>query len=253
MILCDSNKDARYAVIDIFSAVDLEHAEELRHSYQTYERYWKGFRDYRWVILCDEEAGDAGFWKEKLSFIDREFEIYPTFSNSEWPQRERMLASFVLRAPFISKSKYFCKVDTDAFLTRDFAIKSEWMDGSVYVSSPWSYSKPANVLETLDNWADKTELCIYPRLNIEYDPTWSRVVYPRIISYFYLGLTDWHQWLATIVGLRLPFPSQDTLAFYVAERTKSKTKKVRFKGLGWNHCGSGGKKLENAVRGVMSE
>lgn len=78
-------------------------------------------------------------------------------------------------------------------------------------------------------------------------------MYPRIISYFYLGLTSWHKWLATLNGLRLPYPSQDTVAFYVAERMKARTRKVRFKGYGWSHCGRGGEKLVNAVRGVMGE
>lgn len=251
MTLCDLSQGSESLLnTDIFSAVDIEHAEELRHSYQTYKRLWKGFGDNRWVILYDSLSGDEEFWRDKLSFIDRDFELHPV-GYANWPQRERMLSSFVFDAPRIAKTEYFVKVDTDAFLTREFAIKSEWLDGSVYVSSPWSYSKPANVLETLDDWADSTELCIYPRLDIPYDETWSRVVYPRIISYFYIGLTEWHRWVASLCGDRLPFPSQDTLAFYVAERMKAKTKKVRFKGLGWGHTTR--RKLEASVRGVIGE
>lgn len=252
MILFESGQEIESApMIDVFTAVDLEHVRELRHSYRTYEKFWKGFKDYRWVILYDEYTGDEAFWRNELEFVERDYELHPTESG-DWPQREKMLSSFVRTAPKLAKQKYFIKVDTDAFLTREFAINPKWLEGDpVYVSSPWSYSKPANVLETLDDWADKTELCIYPRLDIPYDPTWSRVIYPRIISYFYLGRTDWHQWLATLVGVKLPFPSQDTLAFYVAERTKAFYRKVRMNGLGWAHCR--GKKLENAVRGVLGE
>lgn len=230
---------------------DAEHHAEHKVSAETLIKNCPQLTEVPWVVAADSDVYEKLSWVNGLSKV----QIVEVNSPKEWPQRERMLAALTLQAPQYIRTKYLLKLDTDAICTSPQVgfPRNEWFEGDpVYVASGWSYSKPADAIQRLDDWADTVpELASYPRLNIPFDPASSRVAHKRCISWLYFGRTDWHQWAARILGERLPVPSHDTCLHFLAERTKQFYRHVRFSKLGWHHIGRGGKRLEQAVKEVL--
>lgn len=238
--------------ITLVAAFDAPHYLEWRTSMGVWNKNCPQLFDMPWALIADDDIYETvvSDWRHSGARIER------VTSPKEWPQRERMLSVFVRQAPFLVETSHFLKLDTDCVCAAPQKLFPDpaWFEGDpVFISSGWNYSKPANVIETLDNWwdtmPDLAKDC--PRLDLPYDPTWSRIVHKRIISFLYIGCTSWHRWLAGIVGERLPFPSQDSVCWFAAERTKAFYRKVRFSKLGWRHVGSGGERLKRAVEEAL--
>lgn len=161
-------------------------------------------------------------------------------------QRERMLSSFVFLAPWLVKTRWMLKLDTDCFAVR---ANSDWCDAKqiapneegqepVLWAGGWGYTKPANAIKTLDDWGDTVQsLRIFPRLDLPFDPKARAVTTPgRIISYVFFGNVSWLKW-ASELCCRLPVPSQDTYLWYLAKRCGRFYRTSRMHRLGWEHRG----------------
>lgn len=228
------------------AVVDREHIEELKITLVAWRRFCPEIYNSKWCIIADDDVYDDAV---RLGLG----EVHPLISPFGWPQRERALSAFVKQVPYSLNTPYFLKVDTDCFPTKRVAIpKSEWfIDDPVFISSPWGYTKPNNAIEKLDDWGDTCGMRLYPRLDLPYDMASNKICHSRIISYLYFGRTDWHREVADKVTDRLPVPSQDTLTWYVAARTRQKYLTVKFKRLGFAHVGRGGERLRAAVSEAM--
>ena len=228
-------------------ALDQEHLQEFKTVWPTW-RLRPEIMGSPLLLIIDHHNGDSAWWHEQLEFLDHE-----NASLRDWPwycdvnqmtplgpfdsQREKMLSSLVF-APLVIRTPWFCKLDTDCVSTGSGPwIDPKWFENDpVFIASPWSYSKPSNAHQILDDWCDGVpELVKYPRLNLPCDPESRLVKCRRIISWQYFGRTDWHQWLAGLCGHRLPLPSHDTLTWHVAERTGAFYRKVKLKEYGWAH------------------
>lgn len=231
--------------VTLASVLDIQHYEEWLLTSPLIRKFCPKVP---WVVVVDVSQRSLSEWRILLAQF--EVSVYPSITPAAWPQRERMLSEFCLNIPHLVRTKWFFKADADAFPTKPCnLIEKEWVrDDPVLCSSKWMYSKPSNVIEKLDDWGDTVdELKHFPRLDLPYDPANKHVSHARIISYAYLGLTEWHRWASRLFKGRLPFPSQDTCHFYIAKRTNALWRHVYFKKMGWRHVGNGGERLKRAV------
>lgn len=247
-------------------AMDREHLQEFKTVWPTWRLRPEIMGNHLMILasdsvcplpggICVNPPNPAHWWLKELAFLD-----HPSWGLSVWPwpgigpfesQRENMLSAFVY-APWNIQTKWFCKLDTDCVSTGSGPwIDPKWFENDpVFIASPWSYSKPSNAHQILDDWCDGVpELAKYPRLNLPFDPQSRLVKCKRIISWQYFGRTDWHQWLAGLCGHRLPFPSHDTLTWHVAERTGAFYRKVKLKEYGWAHVRP--RRLKEVVRETL--
>jgi hypothetical protein len=240
--------------------LDKEHLPELKASWPTWVKHRPILQQNPLVVLCDT-AQSRHFWLSELQFLPEDnLDIVPIPQVPEMSQRERMLSAFVHMAPFFVKTPWYLKLDTDAVA---HSSDSEWPMAQwfqpndqgkvpVFVTNPWGYTKPANSLEVLDNWADTIPgLKDHPRLNVPFNPEWSRVCHSRIISWCFFGRTDWSREVACYAPNRLPVPSQDTYLWYCAARRGDFYRTVKMKQHGWDHV-SNRRKLVDQCRAIMN-
>ena len=236
-------------------AVDFAHLEQLRVVLPTWRAYRPELFDVPWAFIIDPpcETGVLKLLRE-LGITEQSF-CYRWEWQPDLPQRERMLTGIV-RAVTFCDTTYFLKLDTDAFATQPGPwIDERWFDGSpAIIASPWGYTTPSHWPAVLDAWGDTVpELAKHPPLNIPYDPAARTVSHPRIASWVMFGRTDFARWCSSLVpeGERLPVPSQDTMHWYLAQRTGELIRPVKMKRFGWSNA-SKIKNLRQAVAGVLA-
>jgi len=230
--------------ITLVLGVDALHLEELRHTWPTWMRFKPELLQMPVIVFYDpEEMGpeDGNFLHEhpNLRWVPWQMPEAQT-------QREKMITAWVHVPAMEVKTEWYLKLDTDVVATGagDW-IRDEWFqanaDGElpVFVSSRWGYSKPAHVVDLLDDWADDVpELAQFPRLNLPREEGATRVRHKRIISWIFFGRTAWTaevvRWLRP--ERRLPHPSQDTFLFYCAERGGRHYVRDRMSDYGWQHA-----------------
>ena len=173
-------------------------------------------------------------------------------------QRYKMLSGFVHVPAAVVETEYWLKLDLDVVATgNDRWIDERWFDGNpAIVSSPWSYTKPANQMLKLDQWVDVNkdylpEMHGRPPLNLRPRPGSDLVKHPRIISWCSFFQTSFTKLCSTSAEAtcgtgKLPAPSQDGFMWYVARRLGLGIVTTRMKAFGWSHC-SGLSSVRNAV------
>ena len=152
-------------------------------------------------------------------------------------ERERMLTAFVLGAPDHVKTSHWIKIDADTSVNRNFASKPFWTSWKEYdiVGNKWGYTKVKgdpdyggkHWLNTLDDWwiakVDPKAEPMYPKIE-------SRIYkHGRISSFVSCYSLEFSKKLKELCGDRMPIPSQDTLAWYVAERLDAKRRRVKIR------------------------
>lgn len=167
------------------------------------------------------------------------------WSGSGVTQRERQLAGFIHVPAEHVLTAYWTKIDTDAiaFNSKLWIPQLDTADKApkpVLVASGWGYTKPANQMEELDNWADRHKLFTTPRLNLPFDPQASRCIHSRIASWICFVDTAWNKKVALDCAIHcgrtsIPVPSQDGLHWYMAARGGESIMGWRFKRYGWTN------------------
>lgn len=232
------------AVDDITTlvAVDAAHLRELKLVWPTWVCHRPQLLELPLTIIYDA-AEPVDYWREQLAFVQ-----HPRLSLFAWTmegvsQREKMISSFVYAAAQL-KTSWYLKLDTDAvamnsgsWLDPQWFAPDETGRDPVFVSSPWSYSRPADIINQLDDWADQVpDLAGFPRLNLQPAPSAPRLHHPRIISWCFFGSTSAARDAVRYAPTRLPVPSQDTYLWYVAARRGDFFRKVRMSQFGWRHA-----------------
>jgi predicted SAM-dependent methyltransferase len=231
--------------ITLVIAIDEIHIEELKFSWET----WKKFKPElvglkNKLIIYDYRIKEK---IKKLDFIDNTFSLYE-FKNIEKyeSQRSAMLTSFFEGISQI-KTDYYIKIDTDCVATNN---SKEWIEvlkdreDYVFITNPWGYTRPPERLKKLDEWGDTNYfLSQFERLDLkpknQKDIDQNKISHPRIISWFFLGNTQWTNYISNQCKndnlYILPDPSQDTYMWYCAKRSKAPFKTFKFKKCGFNH------------------
>lgn len=237
--------------------VDDAHAAELKLVWPTWRRHRPEILRQPLLLMCDA-VRDAKYWKNALRFVDHPDKRIELWDQPHVEQREKMLSSLVFGTRHVD-TPWYLKLDTDAAAVAPGAwLDSRWFNpdaaghSPVFVSSPWSYTKPADTIDRLDTWgAGRPELQSFPPLALHQNPGWSRVVHPRIISWVFFGATEWTGNMAAICDGRLPVPSQDTFLWYCAARRGDFFRTVRMTRYGWRHIGCR-RRLQAACEAALS-
>jgi len=242
----------------LVTAVDKHHITELLKVWPTWVQHKKEMRNCPVHIIYD--TGSLSMRDMLLlDFLredNRNITLLPWVvpDNLYSSQREKMLTALTVLPPKYVKTRWFLKLDTDTFAVDNSKwIEDYWFNthNSVFIANGWGYTKPANAIECLDDWGDTIrEIKKYPRLDIPYDPSWSRICHKRISSWVFFCKTDWAEKMAKYIKrddgyYKLPVPSQDTYLWYVAKRMGYSYTTVKFKKMGWKHSPKVVKNMHN--------
>lgn len=222
-------------------AVDADHMKELKLVWPTWVRHRPEILNWPLMIICDADRTEEA-WRKELEFVQHPRLKLWLWSMDGASQRHKMLSGFVYGAAQV-ETPWYLKLDTDAVAKEPADwYQSKWFlpDEAgrvpVFVSSPWKYSKPADVVARLDDWADQVpELGCFPRLNLAFEPGARIISHRRIISWCFFGNTSAVREAVRYAPERLPIASHDTFLWYVAARRGDFYRTVFMKRLGWDH------------------
>ena len=217
--------------ITIVTACDPKYVGHLQLTYPNWVKY-KKINTFPMIVYIN--GFENGSKNPALDFLRTNLNI--TFIEWDFPlaqsQRERMLSAFVFGTARDVKTKYWIKIDADAFCTNNNDLLDEEMKDYELYGHKWGYTKPYSFIEELDKWANK--LAIFNGTKPILDPkniSGRKYCHKRIASYVQFHKSEFVRKAAEIAGERLPVPSHDTYLWYVAERLGYKWKRHNFKRL----------------------
>jgi hypothetical protein len=224
--------------ITLLIAVDEGHFAELDFSIKKWKKYKPELYNMKKVLVFDSKIYHN---ISRLDLTNCRYHIFDRVSEYE-SQREAMLTSFFDGLSKVD-TKYFIKIDTDCYGNNS---DNGWIDAIsdrgkyVFISSPWGYTKGPQMIYNLEDWSDRSDYFSgTKRLGHKHKEGSNKIIHSRIISFFYLGDTEWTKEIASLCHdgekYKLPCPSQDTFCWYCAERLGKPYKKVKFKRFGFSH------------------
>jgi hypothetical protein len=255
----------------IVVGIDAKTIRQFEVSHPTWRRFRPEMWSMPWVVFYDRDQLEYHPLKAWFRQLDLSPELVP------WPppayavpyasQREKMLSGHIHVPAGWVQTQWHAKIDTDVVATRtDNWLKPEWfMPAShshadelpAYIAPRWHYTKGVGYLDMLDQWAnDLPQFSGHAAMPIERKPGQLRVGHSRMcswVSYYQAAFTR-HVAVLCRQGCgewRLPVPSQDTVAWYVAARLGFHHLIANQKAVGWNNH-SRFDELQRVVAEIMS-
>lgn len=154
-----------------------------------------------------------GMREKDLQFTKKVFKdvrLIPWSMEGIESKSELMFSSFVFGAACDVTTKYYMKLDADAYC---FSSDDIWSNDDFtfdLVGHKWHYTKPGWFIQKLDN--------IYNKTNLPIDLNLRHFSHKRIESYCCLHRTEWVKQIANKFNGRLPVPSHDTSLWYYANK-----------------------------------
>lgn len=218
-----------YQDITLVTACDPKYVEHLRLTYPNWVKY-KKIDQFQMIVYVN--GFERGANNPALDFLrsNKNIKIIEWDFPLAKSQREKMLSVFVYGVSRDVKTKYWVKIDADAFCVNSNDLIEEEMKNYDIYGHKWGYTKPYNWIEELDAWANK--MPIFGGTKPLFDPkniSGRKYCHKRIASYVQFHKTEFVKKAAEIAGERLPVPSHDTYLWYVAERLGFKWKRHNFK------------------------
>lgn len=155
-------------------------------------------------------------------------------------QRELMLNSFVLCAPFEVETPFWTKLDADCQVDQKTRLfeSPKWRAFDL-VSHRWGYTKPASWVPALEEWRKKKDIGVQfiPDEQLVLEPGQRTFRSSRIQSFacFHNTLSSQRMAEPAMEDGILPVPSHDTYLWFMAEALGLKTEKVNLKKWGFRH------------------
>jgi hypothetical protein len=253
--------------------VDKKHLDQLNMVWKTWRKNKPSITRTPLVVFYDKDQVNPDSIKKIVNKRNLTMCPWPlngaTYSgdNSDKfndPQRHKMLAGFVHVPPALVQTEYWLKMDLDSVAMEDDDwINEDWFKKEpAIISHGWSFTKPANQMDVLDEWVLKNKshlekLNQYAPLNLHPKPDATRIGHKRIISwcsFWKTSFSKWASWMAsTTCGMGgIPVPSQDGYLWYCAKRAGLGIVRTNMKDLGWEHQSSH-RSIEQAVMRAMKE
>jgi hypothetical protein len=247
----------------IVVGVDAKTILQLRLSIQTWKLHRPEMWQLPWLVFVDGlqlDPAEVGTWLaddcgvRKLTIVNWP----PPGADPYESQREKMLSGHIFVPAMYVATKWHAKIDTDAVASR----RADWMpadwfepgDGisglPAYIAPRWSYTKGVGFLPKLDRWGDEHVVASFrnkPALNISQFPEQVRVGHSRMCSWVSFYRTEFSVLVASLCDAayyaaespagryKLPVPSQDTVAWYVAARLGLFHRIKNQKAMGWDN------------------
>lgn len=204
--------------------VDSHYLAHLRWTSQTWRKFRASMFNRPWAVAYDRDM--------TFQELDELVAICPHGTKfQEWPpegveyptQREKMLSAWLFLLPWVVETRWWMKIDSDAFAERD-EDKWEfdnWMTGDEVACAPaWAYTVPAEYITILQDWGDSHEILRrFDRLPLEVIPGNKTCKGKRFCSWVSLYDTAWSREVAGYCEpYKAPVPSEDSTKWYVAER-----------------------------------
>ena len=245
--------------ITLVVAIDREYSEKFLWTYQTWIKFKPEIRQMPIMVIYEGMDGPHVVSRSErypytqstmnhMAILERVG--HPDVQFVEWDhagpfasQREKMLTSLVISPSEYVKTPWYLKLDADTF-AKDSSpwLLDEWFlpeNGKLpaFIASPWGYTKPANLLDVLDDWGDNVQSLVgTKRLNIPYEPNATRVCSSRMASWVMFGNAKWlKEVVKSCPDRKLPVPSQDTFLYYIAARRGDFYRRAKMKRYGWDH------------------
>ena len=235
--------------VTIVTATDTKYLQKLELVYPNWCKY-KQVDQYPMIVYVN--GFDNPDTDTRLDFLrsNDNLEIIKWDFPQAKTQKERMVLAFVFGAARDVETDYFLKLDADAFFTNNYPLITDNMADYVIYGHRWGYTKPAEWIKQLDDWAklvpnfnDKKPM--YNEKNIEKET--NRYFHKRLASYVCFHDKEFVEFAASLalhtpfptddeqddnqIGKeRLPVPSHDTYLWYVANQLGLKWGRTHFKG-----------------------
>lgn len=234
--------------------VDWSHLQNLKVVLPNWKQHRPELFDKTFVIFFDRESTSSEEVVEAFKEIAPET-LLRTYSwpppNVTYPegtckwdnqQRHKMLAGFVHVPPTAVFTPYWLKLDLDVICTQTGAwVQPWWFDGlPAIVAPPWGYTKPIDQMDRLDAWANQfASSSLHPPLNLPRGDNQTMLRHHRICSWLGFFNTEFSLWCSKLAHStlgygKIPVPSQDGFAWYMATRFKWGVKRVDIKAAGWD-------------------
>jgi hypothetical protein len=141
----------------LVTVIDAEHLEQLRMTAPTWVKNKPAILKMRKVLVYDAEQ----LTEKDARRVFHADKYIPWHGNDKYvSQRHKMLSAFCFVPAEHVYTPYFLKLDTDtvAYPHDSEFPDPEWFEGDpAMVAKGWSYTKPANAMLDLDEWADSTQ------------------------------------------------------------------------------------------------
>lgn len=235
--------------------VDRNYFRQFKTVFPLWLKFWSRLRSVPWLFFYDGASPEL---RDEINAVIAGHVHHSTTRLQAWhppdagqyeDQRDRMLTAWVLLPPALVTTRYWMKLDVDAFPV--FPVPASfpnmrWFEGSpAVVGHSWHYTKRRGTkgdwFEILDAWGDASPLLAGTRpLGLRFPPGSNRVAHSRIASYISFFETDWSAAVAndcfcSLPDLTIPVPSQDTFFWYVATRMNRAVVRIKMKRHGFTN------------------
>lgn len=230
--------------VTIVTACDPKYVECLKLTFPTWIKY-KNITKYPMIVYINGFNDNDS----RLDFLRK----YDNIKLIHWDMhnvnnhREKMLSAFVFGPAKDVKTKYWLKIDCDAYATDDRAILKEEMKDFDIVGHKWSYTKPFEWINTLNKWSVDKNFNFTHTID-QKQISKHRYYHQRTNSFVQLHSTEFIKEAAQIAGDKLPIPSQDTFLWYISCLLNKKVKRYNFK----KYCGIFNKRTPEQLKDAIS-
>ena len=259
--------------------IDRGTIEQFKTTFPAWKRLRPEIFEWPWLVFFEPENEKALTSQELGSlYVDlgvQDIEFVAWNKNHYHSQREKMVTGHVFVPARAVNTKWFVKIDTDAYATdpRPVWPKPDWFEPddagelNAFVGSKWGYTRakgggPLN--DDLRAWCQALEAFgdvafpDTPRLEIERRiSSWDHPKGPkmrwkegRLASWICFQRTDWVQQMAGLFNehcgdCTLPVPSHDTALWYAAVRSQQRFTVTKMSRYGFaNRCTMGSLRSE---------
>jgi len=236
--------------VTLVVGVDEKYFKQLETTFKLWLKFWPKLRSVDWLFFYD---GKCPQLKTKIESLIDGFRHYKQTRIQAWfppnlgqyeDQRDRMLTGWVYVPPSFVNTRYWLKLDVDAYPVRPIAgsfPNPRWFESKpAIVGHSWNYTKHRGTkgdwFKILDRWGDRTALlACYAPLGLRFEIGSRRLSHQRIASYVAFFETEFTRDLAiqshrsSNGHFTIPVPSQDTFVWYAAERMGRSIVRVRMK------------------------
>jgi hypothetical protein len=238
--------------------VDEKSRTYLSQTWATWQRFRPWLRALPAVVLHPASL-DCQSLQDELAALRPDVQFVAANSDSDLHDDTDWSHAVLRYAARSIQTPWYLQLAPEAIALRD----DRWLDPSwfsnggaqpplAFVTCPWGYSKPADILDRLDQWGSTVaELAGLPPLQIPYDPTADRVKHASTNTWLFLGSTEWSRTIARYAPDGLPCASFSTFVAYCAQRRRDRFILHQMKHHGWDHSFRGQDRIAERCRRLL--